>query len=55
MEYIIVSSKDIQSLINMVNKKMDDGYTPLGNITAEYNGYIANTNYHQAMVKWNIT
>jgi len=51
MDYIVIQSATVKSLVAEVNKAIKEGYKPIGGIMAEYTGYINSPKYFQSMVK----
>jgi len=51
MDYIVIKSPNMLSLIREVNKALADGYSLAGGIATAYNGYMGSVEYLQAMIK----
>lgn len=51
MNYIVITSGNITSLIVEVNKALSKGYILVGGISTSFNGYINSVEYLQAMLK----
>lgn len=52
--YVVVNSVDLAEFVNDVNRKVEEGYTPLGAITTHINKYCTQ-HFTQALVLVPIT
>jgi len=50
-KYIIASGKDSIELQNEVNRKIEEGYHPFGNLVTMFNSNMDEPNYFQPMIK----
>lgn len=51
MAYIVVTHWELPAFVDMVNRKMNEGYVPVGGVLYVSVGHNPNNGFHQAMMK----